>query len=119
MTFLSGVAFTLLTLTPTYWATKAAIHPYAFSLREQLQETSIEVLELAPPCLQTELMGEHQAVDPRAMPLGEFIAEVVEIIESVPNARRDLRRASRTATKLNPQRQFWGVFTQLNSIRIE
>ncbi|TWT39292.1 SDR family oxidoreductase [Blastopirellula retiformator] len=78
----SGLAFTPLAMTPTYCATKAAIHSYAQSLRYQLKETSVEVLELAPPYVQTELMGSDQASDPRAMPLDEFITESVGLLTS-------------------------------------
>jgi uncharacterized oxidoreductase len=44
-------------------------------------------MELIPPYVQTELMGEHQAADPRAMPLMDFIAEVMEILRMQPDAR--------------------------------
>ena len=80
----SGLAFVPMAVTPTYCATKAAIHSYTVSLREQLKGTSVEMLELAPPYVQTELMGAHQAADPRAMPLDEFIAEVMSILASPP-----------------------------------
>jgi len=78
----SGLAFVPLSLTPTYCATKAAIHSYTQSLRYQLKSTSIEVLELIPPYVQTNLMD--GAEDPRAMPLGAFIAEVMEIMKTKP-----------------------------------
>ena len=80
----SGLAFVPLAATPTYCATKAAIHSYSQSLRYQLKDTSVEVLELAPPYVATELMGEHQASDPMAMPLNEYIAEVMDILKSQP-----------------------------------
>jgi uncharacterized oxidoreductase len=80
----SGLAFLPLALTPTYCATKAAIHSYTQSLRYQLKETSVEVLELIPPYVQTTLMGDRQANDPTAMPLDEFIAEVMSILETQP-----------------------------------
>jgi uncharacterized oxidoreductase len=79
----SGLAFLPLALTPTYCATKAAIHSYTLSLRYQLRNTSIEVLELIPPYVQTDLMDSN-ANDPRAMPLKEFIAEVIEILKQQP-----------------------------------
>ena len=85
MTVSSGLAFVPLAMTPTYCATKAAIHSYSQSLRYQLRNTNVEVLELAPPYVQTELMGSHQATDPRAMPLDEFIAEVMEILATGGN----------------------------------
>ncbi len=76
----SGLAFIPLAMTPTYCATKAAIHSYTQSLRHQLKDTSIKVLEIAPPYVQTELMGEGQLSDPRAMPLKEFIAETMHLL---------------------------------------
>ncbi|MDR3514898.1 MAG: SDR family oxidoreductase [Azospirillaceae bacterium] len=82
----SGLAFLPLALTPTYCATKAAIHSYAQSLRYQLKHTPVQVLELAPPYVQTELMGPGQARDPRAMPLKDFIAETIAILTTTPDA---------------------------------
>jgi uncharacterized oxidoreductase len=84
MTVSSGLAFVPLAMTPTYSATKAAVHSYTLSLRHQLKGTTTEVIELIPPYVQTHLMGEHQATDPRAMPLDEFLAEVVHILTTRP-----------------------------------
>ena len=78
----SGLAFLPLALTPTYCATKAAMHSYSLSLRYQLRATTTEVLELIPPYVATDLMG--GASDSRAMPLGKFIAEVMEIFKIQP-----------------------------------
>jgi uncharacterized oxidoreductase len=78
----SGLAFMPLTLTPTYCATKAAIHSYTQSLRYQLRGSPIEVLELVPPYVATDLMGGRS--DPRAMPLNKFIAETMEILKAQP-----------------------------------
>jgi uncharacterized oxidoreductase len=90
MTVTSGLAFTPLAITPTYCATKAAMHSYSLSLRYQLRDTNVEVLELAPPYVQTELMGPGMAVDPRAMPLADFIAEVMDILTNQPDAKEIL-----------------------------
>jgi uncharacterized oxidoreductase len=78
----SGLAFVPLALTPTYSATKAAVHSYTCSLRYQLKDTTTEVLEIIPPYVQTDLMS--GAEDPRAMPLKDFIAETVEILSTQP-----------------------------------
>lgn len=86
MNVTSGLAFIPLAATPTYSATKAAVHSYTESLRHQLRDTSVEVLELAPPYVATHLMGDQQAADPRAMPLEEFISEVMEILTTQPGA---------------------------------
>src|SRR5882724_1135017 len=87
MTVSSGLAFVPLAMTPTYCATKAAVHSYTQSLRYQLKSTKVEVIELIPPYVQTTLMGDQQAEDPRAMPLKEFIDEVMDILQSQPNAK--------------------------------
>ena len=81
---LSGLAFVPLALTPTYCATKAAIHSWTQSLRYQLRNTNIEVLELVPPYVQTELHGPQQASDPRAMPLADYISETVALLDNPP-----------------------------------
>jgi uncharacterized oxidoreductase len=90
MNVTSGLAFTPFALAATYCATKAAIHSWTVSLRYQLRGTPIEVLELAPPYVQTELMGEAQAKDDRAMPLNEYIAEVMDILATQPEAKEIL-----------------------------
>jgi uncharacterized oxidoreductase len=79
----SGLAFVPLSLTPTYCATKAALHSYTQSLRYQLQGSATEVVELIPPYVATDLM--NGADDPRAMPLTEFIAEVMHILKTQPD----------------------------------
>ncbi|MGB6471318.1 MAG: SDR family oxidoreductase [Candidatus Acidiferrales bacterium] len=78
----SGLAFVPFAVTPTYCATKAAIHSYTQAMRYQFKGTSIEVLELVPPYVQTDLM--NGASDPRAMPLNKYIAEVMEILKTQP-----------------------------------
>jgi uncharacterized oxidoreductase len=86
MTVSSGLAFVPLATTPTYCATKAAIHSYTQSLRYQLRDTEVQVLELIPPYVQTELMGPRMASDPNAMPLKDFIAESMKILKTSPEA---------------------------------
>lgn len=90
MTVSSGLAYLPMTLTPSYCATKAAIHSYSLTLRYQLRGTKIEVLELVPPYVQTELMGSRQASDPRAMPLKDFIEETMKILKEQPQAKEIL-----------------------------
>jgi len=78
----SGLAFVPLASTPTYCASKAAIHSYTQSLRYQLRGSTTEVLELVPPYVATHLL--HGASDPHAMPLDAFVAEAMEILTKRP-----------------------------------
>jgi len=59
----SGLAFVPLPSAPIYSATKAAVHAYTQSLRFQLEETGVEVIELMPPVVKTELSAEMSEGD--------------------------------------------------------
>ncbi|MBL0968068.1 MAG: SDR family oxidoreductase [Brevundimonas sp.] len=89
ITVTSGLAFIPLVATPTYNATKAAIHSWTQSLRTQLAGTSVEVLELAPPAVATDLMPGH-AENPNSMPLADYTAEVIGLIESGNTPRGEI-----------------------------
>lgn len=80
LTTSSGLAFVPRSNFPTYCASKAFLHSWVQSLRVQLKDARIEVLELAPPYVQSELAGLHQLTDPHAMPLETFIAEVMDLL---------------------------------------
>lgn len=84
MNVTSGLAYVPLCYTPTYCATKAALHSYTLSLRQQLKDTSVDVIEIVPPYVQTTLMGDHQATDARAMPLDEYVADTMKILTERP-----------------------------------
>ena len=88
MTVSSGLAFVPLPFTPTYNATKAAIHSFTDSMRVQLADTSVQVLELVPPAVATTLLGQQD--DARAMPVDEFLDETMALLESQPDAREIL-----------------------------
>ena len=107
----SGLAYVPLALTPTYCATKAAIHSYTQSLRYQLRKTQIEVLELIPPYVQTYLMD--GAEDPRAMPLADYIAEVMQIFKTRPTPAEicvDRVKPQRTAAENGRYDAFFNSF---------
>src|SRR6201986_3781285 len=81
----SGLAFMPSALTPTYCASKAALHSYTESLRFQLRDTSVQVIEIIPPQVQTALQGDR-GFDPRAMPLDEYITETMTLLQTQPQA---------------------------------
>lgn len=84
----SGLAFVPLPFTPTYNATKAAVHSFTESLRVQMAGTPVQVLELIPPAVRTTLMGQQDS--DQAMPLEDFLSEVMAILTDQPEAREIL-----------------------------
>ena len=108
----SGLAFVPLALTPTYCATKAAIHSYTCSLRYQLKDTTTEVLEIVPPYVQTDLLG--GAEDPRAMPLKDFIAQTMEIFNAQPTPLENCVENAQGLRFAESTGQFDAVFKGLN-----
>ncbi|MFF0265404.1 SDR family oxidoreductase [Kribbella sp. NPDC004536] len=85
MTVSSGLAFVPLVMTPTYNATKAAIHSYTQSLRHQLD---LQVIELVPPAVRTTMLNQEN--DPHAMPLAEYADETIQLLKENPTAEEIL-----------------------------
>ncbi len=85
VTVSSGLAFAPLRVTPSYNASKAAIHMLSESLRLQLADTGVQVLELVPPSVRTSLLPGQENSD-FAMPLDEFVTEVVHLLDTQPDA---------------------------------
>jgi short-subunit dehydrogenase involved in D-alanine esterification of teichoic acids len=85
ITVSSGLAFAPLAATPSYNASKAAIHMLSESLRLQLAGTSVAVKELEPPSVATDLMPGQRESD-FAMPLDAFVDEVMQLLRDEPDA---------------------------------
>lgn len=86
----SALAFVPRADFPTYCASKAFLHSWLQSLRHQLRNVPIEVLELSPPYVQTALTGSEQASDPRAMPLASYVGETMKMLEHGNHPRGEL-----------------------------
>jgi uncharacterized oxidoreductase len=90
----SVLGFVPLAFAAVYSSTKAALHSYTLSLRYKLKGTSVKVIELSPPWVQTDLLNSNN--EPRAMPLVDFITETMAILgtdadEIVVESGRPLR----------------------------
>lgn len=89
VTVSSGLAHAPLRVTPTYNATKAAIHMLSETVRLQLADVGVQVVELVPPAVRTALMPGHDE-SPVAMPLDEYADEVMALLEADPDAHEVL-----------------------------
>lgn len=86
VTVSSGLAFAPLKATPSYNASKAAVHMLTESVRLQLSDTNVKFVELIPPSVATDLIP-GQRESSFAMPLEDFVTEVVDLLESQPDAK--------------------------------
>ena len=85
MTVSSGLAHTPLRLTPSYNASKAFIHQFTESIRLQFAGTSVQVIELVPPAVRTELMPGQSQVE-AYLPLDDYIDETMSLLAGQPDA---------------------------------
>jgi uncharacterized oxidoreductase len=108
----SGLAFVPLLAAPTYSATKAALHSYTVSLREVLKG-KIEVIELAPPAVQTGLTP-GQSTRPGYMPLDDFMTEVMALFAQTPTPPEILVERVRFLRLAEREGRFDATLTALN-----
>lgn len=81
----SGLGFMPMINTPIYSATKAAIHTYSLVLRQQLEDTSVKVIEIVPPMVDTDLNKEGRNaahIRYRGISLSEYIPTVIRGLEN-------------------------------------
>jgi uncharacterized oxidoreductase len=86
ITVSSGLAFAPLRVTPSYNASKAAIHMLTESVRLQLADSGVEFKELEPPSVQTDLVPGQRDND-AALPLNDFLDEVMQLLEDEPDGK--------------------------------
>ncbi|ACR30660.1 SDR family oxidoreductase [Burkholderia glumae] len=110
----SVLAYVPLAATALYSATKAAIHSYTLSQRFALRDTSVTVLEIVPPWVDTDLV--RKSGDPRAMPLDAFIAELLERLET---AEHEVVVEAARAFRDNAGPREHGLVAQFNQAVVE
>jgi len=108
----SGLASVPLVSAPTYSATKAAIHSYTLSLREQLKG-QVEVIELIPPGVQTDLTP-GQSTREGYMPLDDYIDEVMRLFEIQPTPREIAVERVKFLRNAETEGRFEQTFATLN-----
>ena len=94
----SGLAFAPMAAVPIYCATKAALHSFTLSLRQQLAATPVRVLEIVPPAVNTDLGG--PGLHTFGVPVDDFADSVMQRLaageeEVGYGTSEEIRRASR------------------------
>ncbi|MFN4097534.1 MAG: SDR family oxidoreductase [Sphingomonas sp.] len=110
----SGLAFVPLVVTATYNATKAALHSYTISLRDALAG-SVEVIELAPPAVQTDLTpGQRDRAG--YQPLDAFADEVMALLAQSPTPREVLVENVKFLRNAEAEGRFDATLDQLTAM---
>jgi short-subunit dehydrogenase involved in D-alanine esterification of teichoic acids len=108
----SALAFVPLPFTPTYSATKAALHSFSEGLRVQLAATPVQVIEVVPPPVRTTLMGQQD--NEQSMPLEDFLTEVLTLLDTEPDAKEivvDRAKFARDAVATGTYDQVLSMFS--------
>jgi uncharacterized oxidoreductase len=115
----SGLGFVPLPVTPTYSATKAAIHSYTVSLRVQLAGTPVEVIEIIPPAVVTDLTPGRSESDPRMMPLQAYIDETMQLLAETPTPTEIYGERVKFLRTAEATGNFDKALQQLSAVRLQ
>jgi uncharacterized oxidoreductase len=107
------LAFVPKAVAPSYSATKAGLHAYTQSLRRQLRRTPVQVIEIIPPQVETDMLAGHD-YGPNVMSLDAFVAETVSLLKSQPDAA-EIVVAAATRVRLAARDGHYGdIFDSVN-----
>ena len=116
MNVTSSVAFVPFPITPTYNATKAALHSFSESLRIQLAGAGagVQVIEVVPPGVRTTLLGQQD--DQNAMPLDDFLTETLDLLRENPDAKELVVERARFIRDAEANGSYDQVLTMLSNL---
>jgi short-subunit dehydrogenase involved in D-alanine esterification of teichoic acids len=112
----SALAFVPLPITPTYNATKAALHSFSESLRVQLAQADagVQVIEVAPPGVRTTLLGQQD--DESSMPLDDFVTETLDLLREKPDAKELVVERARFVRDAEANGSYDNVLAMLSGV---
>jgi uncharacterized oxidoreductase len=108
----SALAFVPLAIAPTYSATKAGLHTYTEALRILLQDSGVQVVEIAPPRVRTEMDGPGGT---DSADVDEFVAEMMAALSAQPPATEVVVDASRALRYAEREGRYDRVLAAVNA----
>jgi uncharacterized oxidoreductase len=108
----SGLAFAPMAAAPIYSATKAALHSFTMSLRQQLATTGVRVLEIVPPGVNTDLGG--PGLHTWAVPVDEFADSIVARLAA---GEEEVGYGTSESIRLSSRADINARFKQMNSAK--
>lgn len=108
----SGLAFVPIARAPVYCATKAALHSFTRSLRKQLAGTSVEVVELIPPAVDTDLGG------PGLHTFGVSVADFADhVVSEIAKGETEIAYGFAQQASRGSREELDAMFVRMNSPR--
>jgi short-subunit dehydrogenase involved in D-alanine esterification of teichoic acids len=116
MNVTSALAFVPLPITPTYNATKAALHSFSESLRVQLAQADagVQVIEVAPPGVRTTMLDQED--NENSMPLDDFLTETLDLLRETPDAKELVVERARFVRDAEANGSYDTVLAQLSGV---
>jgi uncharacterized oxidoreductase len=108
----SGLAFAPMAAMPTYCLTKAALHSFTLSLRHQLKDTALDVVEIVPPAVNTDLGG--SGLHTFGVDLDAFADGIFARLEK---GETEIGYETSEARRLASRQELDAYFAQLNARR--
>jgi len=106
----SGLAFAPLAFLPVYCATKAAVHSFTMSLRHQLKTKGIDVVEIIPPAVDTELGRDRRTGSSEVSHGGLSVDEFVDaVLEGFASGLHEIPVGSATDLRTSGEKAFEGM----------
>jgi uncharacterized oxidoreductase len=105
----SGLAFVPMSRAPVYCATKAAVHSFTLSLRRQVKTDGVEVIEIIPPAVATDLGG--VGLHAKDTPVAEFIAAVKAQLE---DGRPEITHGFSEKTSQGSRQELDAIYQRMN-----
>lgn len=105
----SGLSFVPLANVPVYCATKAALHSFTLSLRWQMRETSVQVVEIIPPAVDTDLQA------PGLHTFGVNVDEFADhVFAELAAGKTETAYGTAVTASVSPPQRLAGIFEEMN-----
>jgi uncharacterized oxidoreductase len=108
----SALGFVPLAIAPTYCASKAGLHSYTESLRILLRHSDIQVIEIPPPRVRTEMEG---PADADSVDVDEFVTEIMAALSADPQTSEVVVDAARAVRYAERDGHYDRVLAALNT----
>lgn len=111
----SGLGFVPRAAFATYSSTKFATHAFTLSLRHQLRNSQVDVVEFAPPALRTEIVSGQSKIA-TLMTVEDYIREAMALYQRAPTPPELIVPRAAVPRYAEAEGRFWATFDAINKL---